>query len=182
VDWLKQALKASRADWKVIACDMPLSLPRTYDGDRRWGQESLSQGEGGPPRGREHELADILSFIKREKIRNTAWITADVHYAAAHYYDPNQAAFQDFEPFWEFVAGPLHAGTGRAFPRDATFGPQVVFEKSAPRDSRINHGPSYGMQFFGRIAIDGSTGVLTVALKDTDDNVLWSKSLDPVKD
>ena len=35
-------------------------------------------------------------------------------------------------------------------------GPQVVFEKSAPRDSRINHGPSYGMQFFGRIAIDGS--------------------------
>ena len=181
VAWLKQALKASKAEWKVIACDMPLSLPRTYDGDRRWGQESMSQGDGGPPRGREHELADILSFIKRENIRNTVWITADVHYAAAHHYDPHKAAFQDFEPFWEFVAGPLHAGTGRAFPPDATFGPQVVFEKSAPRDSRINHGPSYGMQFFGRIAIDGSTGVLTVALKDTDDNVLWSKTLDPVK-
>lgn len=181
VEWLKRSLKASRAEWKVIACDMPLSLPRIYDGDRRWGQESLSQGDNGAPRGREHELADILAFIKRENIRNIVWVTADVHYAAAHYYDPGKAAFQDFEPFWEFVAGPLHAGTGRAFPPDATFGPQVMFVKSASRDNRINHGPSYGMQFFGRISIDGQTGVMTVALKDIDDNVLWSKALEPVR-
>jgi alkaline phosphatase D len=39
------------------------------------------------------------------------WITADMHYTAAHYYDPNRAVFQDFDPFWEFVSGPLHAGT-----------------------------------------------------------------------
>ena len=151
-------------------------------GDRRWGQELLSQGDHGPPRGRELELADILSFIKREKIRNTVWITADVHYAAAHYYDPNKAAFQDFDPFWEFVAGPLHAGTGRVLPPDETFGPQVVFSKGPPPESRINHGPSYGMQFFGHVSIDGASGVMTVSLKDIDDVLLWSRKLEPSKD
>ena len=181
VAWFKRALQASQAEWKVIACDMPLALPRTYDGDRRWGQESMSQGNGGQPRGRELELADILSFIKRERIRNTIWITADVHYAAAHHFDPNKAAFQDFEPFWEFVAGPLSAATGRVGPLDGTFGPQAVFTKGAPPASRINHGPSYGMQFFGQVAIDGATGVMTVTLKDMNDNALWSIKLDPQK-
>ena len=181
VEWLKRQLKASRAEWKVIACDMPLALNRIYDSDRRWGQESLSQGDHGPPRGRELELADILSFIKREKIRNTVWITADVHYAAAHYFDPNKAAFQDFDPFWEFVAGPLNAGTGRVLPPDETFAPQVVFSKGISPDNRINHGPSYGMQFFGHVSIDGASGVMTVSLKDIDDVLLWSRKLDTVK-
>jgi len=39
-------------------------------------------------------------------VRNTVWLTADVHYCAAHHYHPNRAAYQQFEPFWEFVAGP----------------------------------------------------------------------------
>ena len=180
VEWLKRMLKASRAEWKVIACDMPIALNRPHDPQRRWGQELMSQGDHGPPRGRELELADILSFIKRERIRNTVWITADVHHAAAYHYDPNKAAFQDFEPFWEFVAGPLNAGTGRVLPPDETFGPQVIFTKGAT-DPKINHGPSYGLQFFGHVAIDGTTGVMTVSLKDIDDNVLWSRKLEPAK-
>jgi alkaline phosphatase D len=61
VEWLKRMLKASRAEWKVIACDMPIALNRPHDPQRRWGQESMSQGDHGPPRGRELELADILS-------------------------------------------------------------------------------------------------------------------------
>ena len=31
----------------------------------------------------------------------------DVHYCAAHHYDPARARFTEFDPFWEFVAGPL---------------------------------------------------------------------------
>jgi alkaline phosphatase D len=181
VAWFKRELKASRAQWKVIACDMPLAVPRLYDSARRWGQDSIAQGDHGAPRGREFELADVLSFMKREGIRNTIWITADVHYAAAHYFDPNKAVFQDFEPFWEFIAGPLNAGTGRVGRLDGTFGPQAVFTKGVPPGSSVNHGPSYGMQFFGHVAIDGSTGVMTVSLKDVDDNELWSTKLDPAK-
>ena len=96
IAWLKQELANSRATWKVIAADMPIGLVVVYDSDRKWGFEAVAQGDGGPPRGRELEIADLLSFIKRAGVRNTVWITADVHYTAAHYYDPNKAAFSGF--------------------------------------------------------------------------------------
>ena len=109
-------------------------------------------------------------------IRNTLWLTADVHYTAAHYYDPNKAAFQDFEPFWEFVSGPLHAGSFPQNKLDSTFGPQLVYVK-AP--SEPNRPPSEGLQFFGHVAIDGATQVMTVTLKDVEDRALWSTTLEP---
>jgi len=34
--------------------------------------------------GRELEIADLIAFICREGIRNIVWLTADVHYRAAH--------------------------------------------------------------------------------------------------
>src|SRR5215813_4160982 len=37
IAWLKRELMASRATWKVIAADMPLSLIVVYDVDRKWG-------------------------------------------------------------------------------------------------------------------------------------------------
>jgi alkaline phosphatase D len=178
VAWLKQALMGSRATWKVIAADMPLSLVRVYDADRNWGLEAIAQGDG-PPRGRELEIADILSFIKRAGIRNTLWITADVHFSAAHYFDPDKAVFQDFEPFWEFISGPIHAGTGVPGRRDNTFGMQVVYVKGSTRELGANLSPAYGLQFFGHVAIDGATEEMTVTLKDVADNALWSRKLEP---
>ena len=111
IAWLKQELKVSKATWKVIAADMPISIYVAYDADLKFGSEAVSQLDNGAPLGRELEIADLLGFIRHEKIRNTVWLTADVHYTAAHWYDPSGAKFQDFEPFWEFVSGPIHAGT-----------------------------------------------------------------------
>ena len=91
LDWLKRELMASRATWKVIAADMPLGLIVYDDAPKKKGSEAIAQGDG-PPLGRELEFADLLSFIKHAGIRNTVWLTADVHYTAAHYYDPNKAA------------------------------------------------------------------------------------------
>ena len=175
VAWLKRELLNSQATWKVIAADMPIGLIVVYDTDRKWGVEAIAQGDG-PPRGREFEIVDILSFIKRAGVRNTLWLTADVHYTAAHYYDPNKAVFQDFEPFWEFVSGPIHAGSFPQNQMDNTFGPQLVYLK-AP--SAPNQPPSEGLQFFGHVAIDGATKVMTVTLKDWDDRALWSTKLEP---
>src|SRR5882762_5225618 len=149
VAWLKRELMNSQATWKVIAADMPIGLIVVYDTDRKWGVEAIAQGDG-PARGRELEVADILSFIKRAGVRNTLWLTADVHYTAAHYYDPNKAVFQDFEPLWEFVSGPLHAGTFPQNALDNTFGPHRVYV-NAP--STPNRPPSEGLQFFGHVAI-----------------------------
>ncbi len=177
IDWLKRELVASRATWKVIAADMPLALIRIYDAERRWGSEGIAQGNG-PPRGRELEIADLLAFIKRAGIRNTIWITADVHYTAAHYFDPDKAVFQDFDPFWEFVSGPIHAGTSRQNDIDNTFGPQVVFAKGLAPGVAFA-APTDGLQFFGHVAIDGATEVMTVTLKDVGDTALWSRQLEP---
>ena len=166
----------SRATWKVIASDMPLSIIVYDDAANRQGSEALAQGDG-PPRGRELEMADLLRSIKTSGIVNTVWLTADVHYAAAHYYDPDKAQFQDFDPFWEFVAGPLHAGTFGPNQLDNTFGPEVKFMK-AP-------GPASKPAAVGRHAvlrprqIDGASGQMTVTLRDRADVALWSTTLDP---
>jgi alkaline phosphatase D len=178
VAWLKRELLNSRATWKVIAADMPIGLVVVYDVDRNWGVEAIAQGDG-PPRGRELEIADILSFIKRAGVRNTLWLTADVHYTAAHYYDPNKAVFQDFEPFWEFVSGPIHSGTFGPNDLDNTFGPQLAFIKAPTKEQGQNLSPALGLQFFGHVAIDGASEVMTVTLKDIDDRALWSTKLEP---
>jgi alkaline phosphatase D len=177
IAWLKRELLASKATWKVISGDMSISLVVVYDAARRWGIEAVAQGDNGPPRGRELEIADILSFMKHAGIKNTMWITTDVHYTAAHHFDPNRAAFQDFEPFWEFVSGPIHAGTLGPNVLDKTFGPELVFQKAPPPgQSRLP--PSDGLQFFGHVAIDGQTRAVTVTLKDVDDHALWSTKLE----
>jgi len=97
--WLKRVLINSRATWKVIASDMPLSLVVYDDAANKKGSEAFAQGDG-PPRGRELEIAELLRFIKTSGVVNTVWLTADVHYTAAHYYNPDKAQFGDFEPFW----------------------------------------------------------------------------------
>jgi len=173
---LKRSLRASRAVWKVIASDMPLGLV-VGDGPGRY--EAFANDDPDGPSGRELEIADLLSFIKRERISNIAWITGDVHYAAAHRYSPEDATFTDFNPFWEFVAGPLHAGTFGPNGLDKTFGPSVRF-LSIPKGMRPNQPPSAGLQFFGKGTIDGRTRELTVSLHDLFGKKLWSISLPAV--
>lgn len=179
LDWLKAALKGSTATWKVIACDMPIGL-QVWDKvseDQKF-TEAVSNGDNAAPKGRELEFASLLRFIRDEGISNTVWLTADVHYTAAHEYHPDRAAFQDFAPFWEFVSGPLHAGTFGPNDLDMTFGPEVKFVK-APPAGQANLPPSAGMQFFGLVDIAADTGQMTVRLMDRADTELWSITLDP---
>jgi alkaline phosphatase D len=176
--WLKRELLASDATWKVIAADMPLSLLVWNNAADKKGFEAIANNEPGKPLGRELEFADLLRFMKAAGIKNTVWLTADVHYTAAHYYDPNKAAFQEFDPFWEFVSGPIHAGTYGPNDLDMTFGPEVKYVK-APEAGKEKVGPADGLQFFGHVKIAGDSGVMTVTLRDTADNALWSTDLMP---
>jgi alkaline phosphatase D len=170
--WLKRELAASNATWKVIAADLPIGLIS---------EDAIALGDG-PPERREHEIADLLAFMKRAGVRNTVWLTADMHYTAAHHYDPNRAVFQDFEPFWEFVSGPLHAGTWAPGELDNTFGPTAMFQKGCGAEQGENLAPCFGLQFFGRVDIDGQSEIMTVTLKDVDDRDLWSVDIEPQPD
>jgi alkaline phosphatase D len=171
VAWLERRLRRSRALWKVIANDLPLGLVVP---DGAVNQEGLAQGDPGGPLGREGELARILSFLKRHRIRNHVWLTADVHYTAAHHYAPERATYQDFDPFWEFVSGPLNAGAFGPNVLDGTFGPRAVYNE-APKLQ--NTSPAQGFQFFGEVAIDAGSGELTVRLRGVDGSVRFQTTL-----
>jgi alkaline phosphatase D len=180
LDWLKAGLEDSRATWKVVAADMPLGL-NVGDGvtaERlpRW--EAVANGDPGAAKGRELEFVELLAYLKQRHVRNVVWLTADVHYCAAHYYDPSKAAFRGFDPFWEFVAGPLNAGTFGPNALDGTFGPQLVFVK-APPPGQANLSPYSGLQFFGEVNIDAQSRNLTVDLRDINGLSVFSQTLSP---
>ena len=178
IEWLIQGLKNSKATWKLIACDMPIGLfvpdGKDANGVSMW--EAVSNGEHGPAKGRELEMARLLKGIKDAGIKNVVWLTADVHYTAAHHYSPERAQFQDFDPFWEFVSGPLNAGTFGPNEADKTFGLEVVYSKASPHP---NAAPSEGYQFFGQLDIDHRSQALTVVLKDLNGQSLFTKTLEP---
>ena len=176
VQWLKQQLLTSKATWKIIASDMPIGLVVYHDFRNQFGSEAVAQGDG-PALGRELEFADLLRFIKLNDIKNVHFVTADVHYCATHLYNPNNAVFQDFNPFYEFVSGPLHAGGFGPNNLDNTFGPEVVFTKNP--GGTPNTPPTSGGLYFGHAAIDGDTGALTVSHRDVFGNVLWQQGFNP---
>jgi alkaline phosphatase D len=178
IQWLKRGLLGSCATWKVVAADMPIGL-MVRDGQDAQGRdrfEAIANGNDGAPLGRELEIAGLLRFIKRHRITNVVWLTADVHYTAAHYYDADKAQFGDFDSFWEFVSGPLNAGAFGPNDPDHTFGMQVVFQKAAPV---ANASPLSGCQFFGEVNIDGRDATLTVTLRDLANNALFERTLRP---
>jgi alkaline phosphatase D len=167
-------LAASRAVWKVIASDMPIGLV-VRDGASHF--VAFANADDGPPLGRELEIASLLRFIRDRRIRNVVWITGDVHYAAAHYYHPANARFTAFDPFWEFVAGPLHAGTFGPGTLDRTFGPEVKFT-GIPQGMKPNRPPSDGFQFFGTLRIDARGRTMTVKLHDLAGRVIFQHVLE----
>jgi alkaline phosphatase D len=138
----------------------------------------VANGERGAPLGRELEIDSLLQHLKRQRVRNVLWVTADVHYCAAHHYDPSRARFAEFDPFWEFVAGPLHAGTFGPGELDDTFGPAVRFV-GIPPGMKPNRPPSAGLQFFGTLRVAGRSRVMTVRLHDLSGKAIFSLELPP---
>ena len=147
------------------AATAPSSTRRVANGDA---------GAAARPRAGDRGPAHVHQAT--ERIRNVVWITADVHYCAAHHYDPARATFTEFDPFWEFVAGPLNAGTFGPNALDATFGPEVKFT-GIPPGMKPNRPPSDGFQFFGQMRIDRRTKAMTVTLHNLAGEKIYSQEL-----
>lgn len=147
--WLVDTLATSRARFKLVACDQPIALVIPDDDDGA--QEGFANAVNGPPLGRERELADVLVALKARGVKNVAWVTADVHYAAAHFFDPQRAGL-DYHPFWEFVAGPIHAGTFGPNDLDPSLGPELKYIWAPPAGTG-NLAPWEGLQTFGTLDV-----------------------------
>jgi alkaline phosphatase D len=170
--WLKDGLVRSKATWKVLAIDLPLGLV-VPDGEKA--QEAVAQGDPGAPLGRELQFAELLRHAHAHGVTGIVMLTADVHYTAAHHYDPSRGKIGEFTPFWEFVSGPLNAGAFGPNQLDATFGPEAVFVSAPPT---ANTGPWGGYQFFGQVSIDAASRAMTVRLRDIDGKVLFEQVLE----
>ncbi|GAA1099932.1 alkaline phosphatase D family protein [Nocardiopsis composta] len=170
--WLVKSVAESKATWKVIASDMPLGVV-VPDGEMI---EAVANGRPGAPLAREAEIDGVLSGLHRRGVRDVVWLTADVHYTAAHHYSPERASSSEFTPFWEFVTGPLHAGAFGPNDLDPTFGPEEVFVNAPPHP---NTSPMEGHQHFGEVEIDPRTKEFRVHLRDGNGDSLWSKALEP---
>lgn len=108
-------------------------------------------------------------------MKNVVFLTGDVHYCAAHHYSPDRAAFTDFEPFWEFVAGPINAGSFGPNKLDRTFGPEEVFSKAGPA---MGSPRDAAFQFFGHVDLD-EQDLMTVSLRDGNGEIVWEKQFEP---
>lgn len=175
LSWLKESLFNSKGLWKIICIDMPLSIRVT-----EWGTDVAENAANGPGEalGRELEYKALLSFIKENDIQNVHFITADVHYCASYYCDPKIAEEKAFKPFWEFVSGPLHAGTFGPNQIDPTFGPKAEFI-GLPESFPPAASPAMNLQFFGEIDIDAKTKNMHVKHINRLGEVLWHKELRP---
>jgi len=161
-EWLVKGLAASTAAWKIIVADMPIGL---LNPDRQPGPATDAFAlTDGPPQYREVEIAKLLSSLKARAVKNVVWLTADIHYAAAHHYAPERAQWKDMDPFWEFVAGPMHSARFGRHPNDDTFGIDVEWASAEMNDAVGS--PANGEQYFGIVRIDGKTKELAVTLVD----------------
>lgn len=168
--WLEGELARSRAVWKVIASDLPVGLV-VRDGALF---EGFAQGLPGPPAGREHEIARLLRAAHAGGRANLLFLTADVHYAAAHRYDPEAIGLPRFH---ELVAGPLHAGAFGPNPLDPTFGPTLLFQRAPPVGVE-NPAPWDGLCSFGQVRI-APDGELEATLHGADGAVWYREVLAP---
>ncbi|MGZ6095591.1 MAG: alkaline phosphatase D family protein [Polyangiales bacterium] len=178
LEWLRHELATSKATWKIIACDQPISLmigDGIHDGVQF--HEGIANDDPGPAKGREIEIARLLRFLEEKKIANVIFLTADVHYPSAMRYDASRGKIGPFPSFWEFVAGPLHAGGFGQCRLDPTFGPEIAFQRLVER----NNQPPIGVwPSFGSVHVDSKSHALTARLHDGLGAELFSTTLPAV--
>ena len=175
--WLKRALLNSRATWKVIASDMPLSIIVYDDAANKKGSEAFAQGDG-PPRGRELEIADLLRFIKTVRRRQHRVADGGRALRRRALLQSRQGAVPGFRPVLGVRLRPAACRHVRPERTRQHLRPRGEVHQGAGADKQ-NLPPSAGMQFFGHVRIDGATGQMTVTLRDRADVALWSTTLDP---
>ena len=144
-------------------------------GVARW--EAIANGDGARRKGANWKLPNCSDFCAQQQVRDFVFLTADVHYCAAHHYHPDQCGVSGFRPVLGVCrrAAECRAVTG-LIPLDKTFGPEVVFEKAPPAQ---NTSPFAGFQFFGEVNIEGQSGEMSVMLRDLDGVSVFEKKLQP---
>ena len=122
IEWLVRALQDSRAVWKVVSADVPISTPTGSVANGRDGWADNGEGTGF-----ERELLAVLGALDALNVTNLVFVVTDVHFARTVRYAID--ADLDGEPlvFHELVSGPLSAIRLPVSPLDPTAGPVDLY-------------------------------------------------------
>ena len=169
--WLEQGLRSSDATWTVIVASVPLSIPT--------GRAARDGFADGGNLGYEREAARIFRALRAAGIRNSLWITTDVHFGTGFAYRP----FAD-DPSWvsyEYTSGPLNAGVFPHLKLETTFHPERLFlyGPSSP-DAIASFDEAIGWFNFGVVDV-AADGMLEVSIVNGRGEQVFRQTLDPVR-
>ena len=171
--WFKQQLASSDATWKVVVSSVPMSIPTGFpptNGRDGWANFDQTTGY-------ERELLDILGFMHTHNIRNTVWITTDVHFAEAFRYVP----FAQDPSFvvHELVTGPMNAGIFPTMDFDTTLNPVREIFFGPPTASAVTSWEQAKHWFnFGELDVSGD-GSLTMRIVNTAGETVFEEAPPP---
>lgn len=169
-DWLREALLASDATWKVVSMDVPISVPT---GSSAWhlGRDGWASGEGdaGVPSGNtdrsaetgfERVLHGLLWQLDQANLANLVFVTTDVHHAQTIRYAPDLDGDGDQLVFHELISGPLSAWQGQPVPLDPTFEPQSLYAEGGLANASWLRIQTEGTSAVLHTAVVGADGVV----------------------
>ncbi len=110
MDWLKEKLKASKANFKFIFSGTQF-LPVEQHGET-WGKYSIENG-------------DFMEFLEKEKINGVVLVSGDRHYS-----ELNKKEREGTYPLYEFTCSPLTSFMDPSYPKNQP----LRVEKTAVRD------------------------------------------------
>ena len=131
LQWLEQNLLNSKATWKVISSDVPLSIPTGSHADE-FGRDAFANGTApdfSSTTGFERQLNELLTFIDDNQIENVVFFTTDVHFAMSLSYDTDPNGDGNPLIFHEFISGPANAIMAEPADPDPTFNPTVLYSE-----------------------------------------------------
>jgi len=142
LQWLKQSLLNSKAAWKIISSDVPISVPTGANASilGRDGWANGNETNFSSKTGFERELQGLLKFLDDNNIKNIVFVTTDVHFPSNIRYEVDTNGDGDRLVFHELISGPLSAfrfgmpgpGGGGEVPLpklDTTFNPQILYQE-----------------------------------------------------
>jgi alkaline phosphatase D len=169
--WLEDALHRSDATWKIIVSSVPLAIPTGVSSHGHDGWSGFDR-----PTGFMRELRAILRFIEANGIRNTLWISTDIHFAAVLRSTPfpEDPAFS----FYEIDTGPLNAGVFPIDNYDRTLGTTRLFRYPTSAPNTAGFAQALSWFNFGLAQID-TDGRLTIDIVTGDGKRIYTLSQEP---
>ena len=105
LSWLKKTLADSKATWKIISSDVPMSIP-TGSNVSLFGRDGWANGinrDFSSKTGFERELWDLMKFIDDHDIDNVVFVTTDAHFPTILKYNADVNGDGDSVNVYEIV-------------------------------------------------------------------------------